>query len=153
MFQTIQTFSVNGKFTEHYHIFCARIDLFTIFVCSHYRLWVWATVRLLHHFGFVMCVKSRLYCMHFSYHWRKICNVSRQLTQISKMQRDPWICLNAVLEWICCLPITVWTKLHYQHYLFPINHIHNPVRTWSIVHVLYRATCHLAAVCLDCTWL
>ena len=30
MFQSVQTFSVNGKFTEHYHIFCARIDFFTI---------------------------------------------------------------------------------------------------------------------------
>ena len=31
MFQSIQTFSVNSKFTEHYHILCARIDLlFTI---------------------------------------------------------------------------------------------------------------------------
>ena len=36
MFWSIQTFSVNGKFTEHYHVFCAWIDLFTIFVCSHY---------------------------------------------------------------------------------------------------------------------
>ena len=39
MFQSIQTFSVNGKFTERYHIFCACIDLlFTIFGCAHYRL-------------------------------------------------------------------------------------------------------------------
>ena len=64
MFWFIQTFSVNGKFTERYHIFCAWIDLlFTIFVCSRYRLW--ATIRLLHHFGFVTCVNSRLYCTHF----------------------------------------------------------------------------------------
>ena len=71
MFRSIQTFSVTSKFTEHYHIFCARIDLlFTIFVCSRYR--PWATIWLLHHFGFVMCVNSRLYCMHFSCHWRKI---------------------------------------------------------------------------------
>ena len=71
MFRSIQTFSVNGKFTERYHIFCARIDLlFTIFVCSRYR--PWATIWLLHHFGFVMCVNSRLYCTHFSCHWRKI---------------------------------------------------------------------------------
>ena len=93
MFRFIQTFSVTGKFTERYHIFCARIDLlFTIFVYSRYILW--ATIRLLHHFGFVMCVNSRLYCTHFSCHWRKIRNVSRRLTQISKRQRDPcW------LEW------------------------------------------------------
>ena len=87
MFRSIQTFSVNGKFTEPYHIFCARIDLlFTVFVCSCYR-------PLLHHFGFVMCVNSRLYCTHFSCHWRKIRNVSLQLTHISKRQRDPclWV--------------------------------------------------------------
>ena len=87
MFWSIQTFSVNGKFTEHYHIFCACFlwtlpHLFTIFNCSHYRL--------LLHFGFIMCVNSRLYCTHFSCHWRKICNVSRWLTQISKRQHDPW---------------------------------------------------------------
>ena len=91
MFRSIQTFSVNSKFTERYHIFCARIDLlFTIFVCSHYR--PWATIWLLHHFGFVMCINSRLYCTYFSCHWRKIRNVSRRLTQISKRQRDPWLC-------------------------------------------------------------
>ena len=55
----IQTFSVNGKFTERYHIFCALINLFTILFCSRYRLW--ATIRLLYHFGFVMCLNSRLY--------------------------------------------------------------------------------------------
>ena len=88
MFRSIQTFSVNGKFTESYHIFCARIDLFTIFVCSRYR--PWATIMLLHNFGFVMCVNSRLYCTHFSCHWRKIRNDLRRLTQISKRQRDPW---------------------------------------------------------------
>ena len=54
LFRSIQTFSVNGKFTERYHIFCAWIDLFTIFVCSRYR--PWATIRLFHHFGFVMCI-------------------------------------------------------------------------------------------------
>ena len=27
MFWSVQTFSVNSKFTERYHIFCARIDL------------------------------------------------------------------------------------------------------------------------------
>ena len=60
VFQSIQTFSVNGKFTERYHIFCARIDLLlTIFICSCYR-------PLLHHFVFVMCLNSRLYCPYFS---------------------------------------------------------------------------------------
>ena len=89
MFISIQTFSVNGKFTERYHMFCARTDLlFIIFVCSRYR--PWATIRLLHYFGFVMCVNSTLSCTQFSCHWCKIRNVSRQLTQISKKQRDPW---------------------------------------------------------------
>ena len=27
MFRSIKTFSVNDKFTERYHIFCAQIDL------------------------------------------------------------------------------------------------------------------------------
>ena len=66
--------------------FCARIDLFTIFVCSRY--WPWATIRLLHHFGFVMCINSRWYCMHFSCHWHKIRNVSHRLMQ---RQHDPCI--------------------------------------------------------------
>ena len=89
MFRSIQTFSVTSKFTEHYHIFCARIDLlFTIFVCSRYSLW--ATIRLLHNFGFVMCVNCRLNCTNFLCRWRKIRNVSRRLTQISKRQHDPW---------------------------------------------------------------
>ena len=92
MFRSIQTFSVNGKFTEHYHIFCAWIDIFTIFVCSHYR--PWATVRLLHHFGFVMCINSRLYWTHFMCQWRKIGNVLRQLTQISERQHDSWFLLK-----------------------------------------------------------
>ena len=69
--------------------FYAQIDLFTIFVCSCYRLW--ATIRLLHHFGLVMCVNSKLYRMHFSCHWCKIRNVSHQLTQISERQRS--LCL------------------------------------------------------------
>ena len=86
-FPSIQTFSVNGNFTERYHISCARIDLFTIFVCSRYR--PWDKISLLHHFGFVMCINSRLYCTHFSCHWRKIRNVSCRLMQISKMKRDP----------------------------------------------------------------
>ena len=74
MFQSIQTFSVNGKFTEHYHIFCAWTDLlFTIFVGSRYR--PWAPIRLLHHYGFVMFVNSRVCCMHFSCHWCKVCKI------------------------------------------------------------------------------
>ena len=76
------------------HFLCTRIDLFAIFVCSCYRLW--ATIRLLHHFGFVMWVNSRLYCMHFSCHWRKIRNVSCRLTQISKRQHDPWVKLKCM---------------------------------------------------------
>ena len=105
MLRSIQTFSVNGKFTERYHIYCARIDLlFTIFVCSRYR--PWATIRLLHHFGFVMCVNSGLYCTHFSCHWRKIRNVSRRLTQISKRQRDPWFLFCHNWSDICCNSIS-----------------------------------------------
>ena len=88
MFWSIQIFAVNSRFTEGYHIFCAWMDLLTIFICSRYR--PWATIRLLHHFGFVMCINYRLYCTHFSCHWRKIGNVSRQLTQISERQLDPW---------------------------------------------------------------
>ena len=42
---------VNGKFTKCFYFLCARIDLFITFVCSLYS--PWATVRLLHHFGFV----------------------------------------------------------------------------------------------------
>ena len=86
MFWCSQTFYVNGKFTELYHIFCARID-FLLFLSAH------IIDRELqsgyYHFGFVICVNSRLYCMHFSCHWRKICNVSRRWTQISKRQHDP----------------------------------------------------------------
>ena len=71
MFRSIQTFSVNGIFTERYHIFCAWTDLlFTIFVSSRYR--PWAPIRLLHHYGFVMFVNSRACCTHFSCHCRKI---------------------------------------------------------------------------------
>ena len=46
---------VNGKFPKRFHCVCVctRIDLFIIFVCSLYS--PWATIRLLHHFGFV-CV-------------------------------------------------------------------------------------------------
>ena len=88
MLWSVQTFSVNCKFTERYHTFCACIDLLlTIFICSRYR--PWATIRLLHHFGFVMCVNSRLYCPHFSCYWRKIHNVLRQLMQISKKAARP----------------------------------------------------------------
>ena len=64
---------VNGKFTKRFHFFGAWIDLFIIFVCSHYSLW--ATIRLLHHqFWLCMCVNFRLYCTHFSCHQRKIRN-------------------------------------------------------------------------------
>ena len=106
MFWSIQTFSVTGKFTERYHIFCARIDLFTIFVSSRYR--PWATIRLLYHFDFVMCINSRLNCMHFSCHWRKIRNVLRRLTQISKRQRDTWTNIRN------CLIVMLVRTLHLQ---------------------------------------
>ena len=82
-------FSVHGKFTERYHTFCAWTDLLlTIFVCSSYRLW--ATDRLPHHFGFVMCVNSRLNCTHFLCHWHKIRIVLHQLAQISKRLCNSW---------------------------------------------------------------
>ena len=65
----------------------ARIDfLFTVFVCSLYRLL--ATFKLLHYFGFG---RSRLCWTHFLYHWRKIRSILCQLTQISKRQRNPWL--------------------------------------------------------------
>ena len=84
----------NGKFTtETFPLFCARIDLFIIFVCSPYSLW--ATIMLLHHFGFVCALILGYPCTHFSCHWCKIYNhgnVLRRLTQISKRQRDPlWL--------------------------------------------------------------
>ena len=95
IFRSIQTFSVTIKFSERYHIFCAQIDLlFTIFICSCYT--PWATISLLHNFGFVMCINSRLNCMHLSCHWRKIRNVSCRLTQISKRQGNAWtVCVGA----------------------------------------------------------
>ena len=99
MFWSIQTFSVTSKFTARYHIFCARIDLlFTIFICSCYR--PWATNTLLHHFGFVMCLNSRLNCTKFSCHWCKIRDVLCQLMQISKRQRDPWLNLKVFTTWV-----------------------------------------------------
>ena len=92
--------------------FCARIDLlFTIFICSHYR--PWATIRLLHHFGFVMCVNSRLYCTHFSCHWHKIRKISRQLTQISKRQHDPW---NVLILCIINVIIKYYGAGQYYYY-------------------------------------
>ena len=105
MFRSIQTCSVNGKFTERYHIFCARIDLFTIFVCSRYRPWL-SYNQVTYHFGFIMCVSSRLYCRHFSCHWRKIRNVSRRLSQISKRQRDPWFLLPILFFKWCNFPFS-----------------------------------------------
>ena len=80
---------VNGKFTKRFHIFCAQIDLFIIFICSLYS--PWATIRLLHHqFWLCMCVNFRLCCTHFSCHRCKIRNVSCCLIKISSRQRDPW---------------------------------------------------------------
>ena len=81
--------SVNSKFTKHFHLFGAQRDLFIIFFCSLYRQW--ATIRFLHHFGF-MCMLILDYAVHiFFCHWRKIRNVLYRLMQISKRQRDPWI--------------------------------------------------------------
>jgi len=39
--------------------------------------------------GFPKIVYSWLCCTHFSYHWCKICNVSRWWMQITKRQHDP----------------------------------------------------------------
>ena len=63
MFRSVQTFYVNGKFTEHYHIFGARIDLFSSAHIIDREL-----QSGYNHFGFVICVNSRLYCMHFLCH-------------------------------------------------------------------------------------
>ena len=53
---------VNGKFTKRFHFLCAQIDLlFIIFVCSLYSLW--ATVRLLHHFGFYVLILGYAVCI------------------------------------------------------------------------------------------
>ena len=66
-------------------LFCARIDLlFIIFICSLYSLW--ATIRLLHHFGFV-CVLILGYHVNI---FRAIDTkyVSCRLAQFSKRQRS-----------------------------------------------------------------
>ena len=78
-----------------------------------------------------MCVNSRLYCTHFSWHWRKICNVSHQLTQISKRQLDPcerYVCIvtvvyyheRYVLLWPVCIVTVVY---YYKRYvlLWPVS--------------------------------
>ena len=53
---------VNGKFAKRFHFWGAQIDLlFIIFICSLYSMW--ATFRLLHHFGFV-CVLILGYAVH-----------------------------------------------------------------------------------------
>ena len=78
------------KLFVNINFLCAWIDLFIIFICSLYS--PWATIRLLHHqFWLFMYINFRLCCTHFSCHRRKICNVSGQLVQISRRQRDPWM--------------------------------------------------------------
>ena len=78
----------------HFSFFPPRIDfLFTIFICSLYRSS--ATFKLLLHFGFV---RSRLCCMHFSYHRHKIRNILRHFMQICKRQCDPWL-INSLVCW------------------------------------------------------
>ena len=69
MFQSIQTLCKQQIYWM-FPVFRAWIDfLFTIFVCTLYRLWASYT--------------------NFAYHWCKICNVLRHLTQISERQCDP----------------------------------------------------------------
>ena len=82
MFWSIQTFCEQQIYWM-LPLFCAGIDfVFTIFVCSLYRSWAPL-------FWLCSCTNSRLCCMHFLYHWRKIRNVLHQLTQISERQCDP----------------------------------------------------------------
>ena len=104
---------VNGKFAKRFHFFYARIDLFSIFICLLYSLW--ATVGLLHHqFWLCVCVNFRLCCTHFSCHWRKICNVSRQLTQISRRQRYPcpeFLPTGQTCPTMCALTLSASTVL------------------------------------------
>ena len=84
MFRAMQTFC------EHQFFVCMNRPFYYFFICSLYS--PWATIRLLHHqFWLFMYINFRLCCTHFSCHWRKICNVSGQLVQISRRQRDPWM--------------------------------------------------------------
>ena len=94
------------------HFFGAWIDLpFIIFVCSLYRPWV--TIRLLHHFGFVcalilgyaVCIFHAIYWLS---DWRKIRNVSRQLTQISKREHNPCYIIERVLH-------SLWLHSHHLY--------------------------------------
>ena len=93
------------------HFLCTDVVLLTISICSRYRLC--ATIRLLHHFGFVMCVISRLYFIHFLCHWRKIRNILCRLTQISKTQHNPW---NVLILCIINVIIKYYGAGQYYYY-------------------------------------
>ena len=120
---------------------CAQIGLFIIFICPLYS--PWATIKLLHHqFWLCMCINFRLCCTHFLCHWRKMYNVSRWLTQISRRQRDPskLICVNvtckACTEYNCdqsCV-CTLWSQLYSVQALLdlhmPENKIEARLKQW-----------------------
>ena len=62
---------------------CAQIDFCLLFSSARF------IDRELH--SSCSIIFYLLCCTYFSYHWRKIGNVSCCLTQISKRQRNPWI--------------------------------------------------------------
>ena len=63
---------------------CAQLDfLFTSFICSR-SVCEYSNNQVTPSFGLCLCANSRLCCMHFSYHWCKICHVLRQLMQITQ---------------------------------------------------------------------
>ena len=73
---------VNGIFTERFHFF-----LLVLFSSAHFT-----DCQLSPSFWLCLCTNSRLCCVHFLYHWCKICNVLCWLTQVSKRQHDPcWL--------------------------------------------------------------
>ena len=66
---------------------------FLLFVFSDFHFQIASTVtKVQSSFSIILavCTNSRLCCTHFSYHWYRIRNVSRQVMQITKRQRNPW---------------------------------------------------------------
>ena len=52
-------------------------------------------------FWLCLCTYSRLFCMHFLYHWCKMLNVFCQLSEISERQCEPWIWKQKILScWV-----------------------------------------------------
>ena len=90
---------------EHLHFFpcvCVRarthILSFNLFCLLTFKLWVPQQSSYSIIFS-CLFTNSRLCCTYFSYHWRKIRNVSCQLMQITKGQHDPWGLNSIVSVW------------------------------------------------------